>query len=317
MNRIKFIVYSAIILLGGIYLSLNPLAEFICKGQLKRLLPGSTVTINSCKFDFSHGLRLSGLQISKKPAYNILVRSLQVRPDYESLLKNLPFDPTELVDYCELFVDSLEIGQAQLKSGYLKVDREEPDDGVIAVKELKIGKLEIKDFLGKAWLKDEYFFADSLSAKILGGLLKGSARIKFNAAVRYQAQLEFDTLDLDTFVKDFELEEKAEVNGKLSGSAKLQGQMQDVEILDGGFSSGKEGGTLTIKDRQFLENLARRSGLDPELVVESFRNYQYNTGMITASLQGNDLVFLSKLEGPTGKRSFEIIKHDLNPRRNK
>lgn len=225
----------------------------------------------------------------------------------------MPFNPWELIKACQITVDSLETSQFRLKTGYLKVSREGRDDGVIAIQEVKAGKLVVKGILGKAWLKDDYLFLDSLSARLLGGRLELDSQIKLPGDLVYQADLNFLDLDLDVLVKEFELEEKADVSGKVGGSLKLKGKLQEIEVLEGDFSAGKDGGILTIKDRQFLERLARSSKLDPDLVVESFQNYRYNTGVITASLQDNNIVLFFNLAGPGGKRNFNIIQHDLNP----
>ncbi len=315
MKSFRILILAAIFLLAVIYVSLNPLAKFICKWQINKLIPGSVTTIDGCNFDLFRGLTVSDIRVTKKPGSVILIRNLAVRLNYEALSRHLPFNPLELIDSCEFFVDSLEIGQVQLKSGYLKVSREDTDNGVISAKELKIGKLKIKDLLGKAWLKDEYLSVDSSAAKLLGGFFNCSGQLRLTAPVKYQARLEFVTLDLGTFVKDFELEEKAAVDGKVDGSLNLEGEAQGMDVLEGGFSAGKEGGMLTVKDRQFLERLARSSRLDTDLVVESFQNYRYNTGMATASLKDDDIVFFVNLDGPNGKRNFNIISHDLNLRR--
>jgi len=314
MKRANSILIVVIISFLALGMALSPLAIFIAKTQIKKLLPGSNVTINNCSVNPFRKLSFSGVQVSKKPLYDLKIKQAQIGFSLASIFKGLKLNPWELIESCQIDVDSLEMNQVFLESGYLKATRGH-DDGVIKINKIKTGKLNIKDFKGKARLEDGYLFFDSLTAALLGGHLEGNSRIKLAGAVTYQVKLNFFDLDLDTFMKDFEFKEKAEVSGKVSGLLELQGQMQDVSILEGKLSTGKEGGTLTIKDARFLETLARSSGQALDLVVESFKNYRYNIGITNISLQDNKVVFVIDLDGSAGKRSLNITLHDFNLRR--
>jgi len=314
MKKAKRILIIVLIFSLTLGIALSPLAIVIAKSQLKKLLPGSRVTINGCSVNPFRQLSFSGVQVSKKPWYDFKIKQAQFCFSLASILKGLKVNPWELIESCQIDVDSLEMNQVLLESGYLKATRGRVD-GVIKVKEVKVGKLNIKDIRGKARLEDGYLFLNLLTAELLGGHLEGDSRIKLAGTVTYQVKLNFIDLDLDAFTKDFEFKEKAEVSGKVSGLLKLQGQMQEVVILDGKLSIGKDGGTLFIKDARFLENLARSSGQVLDLVVESFKNYRYNIGIINLSLQDNNIVFLIDLDGSAGKRSLNIILHDFNSRR--
>jgi hypothetical protein len=114
-------------------------------------------------------------------------------------------------------------------------------------------------------------------------------------------------------MEEFALNEKAGVSGKVSGFLKLRGDARKLDLIEGNLNSGKEGGILTIKDTKFLENLARSSGQALDLVVESFKNYRYNTGKTALFLEQNNLIFRVDLEGSAGKRSLNITLHDFNP----
>ena len=312
MKRSSSILITVVLFFLVLVIFLNPLVKLLAWGQLKRIFPGSTVTISSCSFNPFRQLSFSGIQVTRKDYYDFKIRNILVYFNPDAFIKRMPFNPWELIKAGQITVDSLETSQFRLNSGYLKVSRQGKGEGVIAIQEVKAGKLVIKDILGKAWLKDDYLFLDPLSARLLGGRLEGDSQVKLSGDFVYQANLNFFDLDQDTFVKDFELDEKVDVSGKVGGSLKLKGKLQEIEILEGNFSAGKDGGILTIKDRQFLERLARSSRLGPDLVVESFQNYRYNTGVITASLQDNNIVLFFNLAGPGGKRNFNIIHHDFN-----
>ncbi len=316
MKRARLVLITVFIFFLALVMFLKPLIIFIAKSQVEKLLPGSSVIIKDCSVNFFRQVSFSDVHVSKKPGYDFKIKQFQVYFSPASIFKGLKKGNLwELIESCQISVDSLEVNQVRLESGYLKVTQGY-DDGVIKIKEVKAGKLNIKDIRGKVGLKNEYLLLDSLSAELLDGHLEGDSRIKLAGSITYEAKLNFVDLCADTFIKDFEFNEKVEVSGKVSGFLKLQGQLQEVVILDGKLSTGKDGGILTIKDTRFLENLARGSGQATDLVAESFKNYRYNTGIATISLEdNNNIIFLINLDGSAGKRSLNITLRDFNLRR--
>ncbi len=243
--------------------------------------------------------------------YDFKIKHAQVKFSPGSIFRGIKGNLWETIESCDVSIEYLEAGGARLQGGYLRVARGK-NDGLIGAETLRIGKLNIKDIKGKARLEGEYLFLDSLSAGTLSGLLQGSFGVNLDDFFKYQAELNLVNLDMDVFVKDFAFNEKVDVTGKVSGFLRLRGQKEKILAIDGNFSAGKDGGTLTIKDLRFLENIARGSGQALDLVVESFKNYRYNTGSIHISLENNNIVFLINLDGNTGKRSLNIILHDFN-----
>jgi hypothetical protein len=69
---------------------------------------------------------------------------------------------------------------------------------------------------------------------------------------------------------------------------------------------------LTIKDSGYLENMARSSGQSLDILVESLKNYHYNSGVAKLSLERNNFIFDIFLEGETGKRNLKVTLHDFN-----
>jgi len=322
----RFLIIFFIFLLV-IAIFLKPAVVFIVKEQIKKLLPGTSVIVTGCSLNpfrrftpleiphcgkpFLMGPVLTGIRISRLPEYDCKINSVEVNFSPASILKGLTGKPWEIIESCRFNLDFLAAKDARIESGYLKVTRLR-DDGVVLVRLAKLGKLNLRDIQGKVSLQDEYLILDSLSARILGGFLHGRCQINFSGPLRYQADLNFVNLDLDTLTKDFAFDEQVVLSGKVSGFLKLRGQMEKFEIIDGNLTAGEEGGTLTIKDRKFLENIARGSGQAMDLVVESFQNYRYNTGITTVSLQDNNAVFFINLDGKTGKRVLNIILRDFN-----
>jgi hypothetical protein len=310
-RRILVIVSVSFLILA---LSINPLILFIAREQLKVRLPGSNVAITGCQFNLFRGVYFKGILISKAPVYDLQIKSLAIGFSFSSVLEVFQGDMVGAIESCEILLDALEFNKVRMTGGYLKVSRTK-DDGQVSCPEFKYEKLKVSGINGKAILKDDYLYFDSLSGRLLSGLFKGNGLIRLNLNPEYQARMDFTNLDLDTFIKDFALNEKAEASGKVSGFLKLQGDSRRFEILEGNLGCNKEGGTLTIKDTQFLQNMARSSGQALDLVVESFKNYRYNTGKTVLSLENSDLVFLVDLDGFAGKRSLNITLHEFNPGR--
>ena len=310
-NRVLVIIFVIFSILA---ISINPLILFLVRRELKIRLPGSVVEIFRCRFNPLGKLSFSDIKINKAPVYDVRIRYLSFGFSLLSIFKAYQGDLPGIIESCDISLDSLGVNNARINNGYLKVARGS-DNGVIGCAEFKYEKLRVTDIKAKASLKDDYLRIDPLSGRLLGGILKGNSFISLKAPLGYQADLNFTNLDLDIFMKDFAFDEKAEVTGQVSGFLKLQGENQFVRVLDGNLASGKEGGSLTIKDTRFLQNLARSSGQDLDLVVESFKNYRYNTAKTTIVLENNNIVFLINLNGSAGKRSLNLTFHDFNPGR--
>jgi len=150
-----------------------------------------------------------------------------------------------------------------------------------------------------------------LTAQTLGGRIEGNVRLKMDKGRQYLIELKFINLDLDKFVKDFNLDDKIQISGRLGGRLSLEGENLVIKLIDGNFIAGQDGGILTIKDERFLENVAKRSGQSLDILVESFKNYPYNKGLMKLSLKKGDLVFNIALDGEAGKRDLNIILHDF------
>jgi len=46
-------------------------------------------------------------------------------------------------------------------------------------------------------------------------------------------------------------------------------------------------------------------------MVENFKNYRYNTGLLSLGLEDNNVILKLALEGNAGKRNLEVIFHDF------
>lgn len=184
--------------------------------------------------------------------------------------------------------------------------------GDVRIQKFQYGKFTAKNIRAKLRWKGRYVFLDALSGHLLNGTVDGKGSLTLGGGPRYLIQLNFINLDLAGFVKDFELKEKVEMTGMLSGTMTLKGAGNNIDILNGNFNSSSGGGNVTIKDTQFLENMARSSKLPPNIVVDSFKDYHYNVGLARMLLDRGDLVLDVALEGLRGKRNLKIDLHEFS-----
>ncbi|MFH1281952.1 MAG: hypothetical protein ABIH91_04490, partial [Candidatus Omnitrophota bacterium] len=99
--------------------------------------------------------------------------------------------------------------------------------------------------------------------------------------------------------------------GMFSGEIKLKGQGAVIEALGGNFLAHPSGGTLVIMNTKFLENIVLSMRQPVNLLVESFKDYHYNAGVMDLSLEHNNVMLKMSLDGKTGKRDLNVVLHDF------
>lgn len=132
-----------------------------------------------------------------------------------------------------------------------------------------------------------------------------------SSSLQYSANLKFEQVDIDKLVQDFKFRKKFDMTGKLSGNIELAGQGTKIAALKGRFVTLLPGGTLTITDTQFLANMARDKNILADLLVENFKDYHYNNGLISFDLEDSNIVLKIDLDGPSGKRKFDVVLHNF------
>jgi len=164
-------------------------------------------------------------------------------------------------------------------------------------------------------LSGKELFLENVYANVLGGNIGGNLKFKINQDFSYGAALKIINLDIARFINDFDLKEKFEMTGRLSGDLALKGKGSDIEILNAKLSSLESGGRLIIKNTKFLENMARDTNQSLDLLVENFKNYHYNTGTIKLFIENRNLIMDTVLDGEAGKRNIDIILHDFKSKK--
>ncbi len=184
-----------------------------------------------------------------------------------------------------------------------------------SVRQLNYDKLKATQVKGVIALSARECVFQAVSARMLGGDVGVDAKAEFGKGLQYFAALRCSGLGIEQLVDDFKLKDKFTMTGKLGGSLEIKGTLDKVEVLAGAFSTSEPGGTLVITDMKFLENMAASTRQPVDLLVESFKNYRYNTGKMTAGVKDGNVILEAVLEGQAGKRNLEVVLHGLPIRR--
>lgn len=217
---------------------------------------------------------------------------------------------TQSLDYLDFEIDIFKMLGVQLENASLKLGSR-LGQGDFSLAKLKYDKLSVTDIKGKAKLEGMVVLLYGVSARALDADIEGDLNLKIGKETQYLANLKFAHLDIERFVRDFNLGEKFEMTGRISGDLKLQGKGAQIEILGGSFSTLQPGGTLVIRDTKFLENMARNTRQPVNLLMESFKNYRYNTGLMSLDFEDGNIMLKIELEGEAGKRNLSVTVHDF------
>lgn len=279
MKKRKYIHWLLLcfILIAIIACYARPLTIYFAKQYLKKIFPASAVSIGACKIRPLSLIAFSDVEIREGGLFGIKFKQAEIHYQPVSLLKgNVLFS-------------------------FLGLDCD-------------FGKLRLRGCQGRVALRGRRADLDLSSCDIFGGKISGSAKLGLSGRLAYSAELNVSGINLDDFIKDFELGEKFRMSGNLSGTARIEGKGGDMEILSGSLQAARPGGALVITDRSFLENIARASGQSFEMLVESFKDYHYNTGIVELSLDKGNLIFDITLDGEAGRRKLDIVVHDFSLR---
>ncbi|MDO8525257.1 MAG: YdbH domain-containing protein [Candidatus Omnitrophota bacterium] len=173
-------------------------------------------------------------------------------------------------------------------------------------------KLKILKVHGLAKYAKGVLSLGNVSVHILSGVAEGSAVINTGTTPYYSASLRLKGIQLEKVVEAFELKEKIDVTGIVSGSLEISGKGYILTELKGKLDASPEGGTLTIKNKEWLDAIALYAKQDINMIVENFKKYHYNEGNAGLGLKGTSIIIDAHLSGEAGKRDLLVSLHDFN-----
>ncbi|MCM8787672.1 MAG: AsmA family protein [Candidatus Omnitrophica bacterium] len=248
-------------------------------------------------------LKVDRLKISKL-ILNMKARDILFRI---SVNADLNLDK-KTINHLEIFLNDFKMPNLSIPSTSVLFSINEPS-GIISIKDFTLNKIKISDIFSNIILKDNLIEFKNFVAKLFGGEIKGRGSFNFSNK-EYSFVLHFFSIDLQKLVKDLELIEKFEITGKWQGIFMVNGIWKNFKKLDGNFSAVQKG-SLTITDKKILEEIARRKDLSVEILVERFRNYEYNKANMDVSILDKDLILGIVFEGNKGKSNFQIVLHNF------
>ncbi len=307
MKRLIIILAVPLFLFLTVLVSAKPVAIFLVRNQLTKIFAASDISIGDCKIT-AGGLVFSDVDIKKNKAYDFKIKQVKIHHDIfskQSILKR------QFLTCVDLKFKS--IRKADLYAeGVLLIFNPRDNSGSVYIDKISYAKLKLNKFSSNLKFKDKVVCLDSFTGGLLDGQAQGDLSFRLGKHLEYTVSLNFTNLDLEKFMQDFSLDKKCELTGRLNGLLRLEGMGLELKVVEGRFSAPSEGGTLIIKDKRFLENLARGTGQSLDILVESFKNYRYNAGDVTLSLDKGDVILDVSLDGGAGKRDLDIILHDFN-----
>jgi len=329
-----FIVFLTIFLIAG-YFFAKPILLPIINKELQKIFKESSVSDFRLTKDF---IEFQGVKIKERNSYDVKIEKARVYYKLRSILKkkiekieainlNLDFSkddikikaiasiqldiPTKIIDYIKLSIPSLNTNLFQAEGITLNAAQGQ-DAGEFYIKAINYNKLKIGNVAGKAGLEGNILNISPILVSFLGGNVKGEFNISLDGEMNYSLRLNSQSLEIKNFVDEMELNEKFDMTGRLDGTFSMSGRGQEIKEIKGDLHTDANGGILIINDKTFLENVAKQANQPLDIIVESFRNYNYNNGIIKLSTETGNLVMDLKLEGASGKRSLAIILHDFN-----
>jgi hypothetical protein len=291
-----------LVLIVTLAVFIKPILIFTAKKELKRIFSATAVSIEDCRIDGLHEIKFLNVAIRISKYYALKADEIDV---YFIGIALKEVGGTLEANGKDLIV----------QHGFLNLENiHRPGNLTIAT--VQYDKLKIYDVKSIVRVEGKDIFLDSSSGRLLDGVIKGKAHVMLGDDLQYLIELTCADLGLPGFVRDYELKEKVELTGTLSGKVTLSGKMTlngvKLNMLNGILSTKGREGTVVINDTRMLENLAHSLHQPTDIVVESFKDYHYNMGIVNLSLdRDGNLNANIAMNGEKGKRDFQVILHDV------
>lgn len=326
-------VILVVIFSATAYFFAKPVLLSIAQKELHKIFKESSVQGMKVTLDFAE---FQNIKIREKN-FDVDIKKARVYYDLHSILNkkinkaeaidvDLNFDKDDIkikakaslqldmaaktIDYIKLKVSSCKTNLFEIEGLILSASQGQ-DTGEFYIKGINYNNLKVADIMGKSELKGNLLRIKPLLISFLGGNMKGEFNITLDQDMDYNLSLDTQGMDIRRFVDDMKLNEKFNMTGRLDGAFYLYGKGQDIKDIKGDFNTDAPGGVFIIKDKTFLENVAKQSNQSLDIIVESFRNYNYNNGIIKLFMEKGNITLDLKLNGSAGKRSLMVILHDF------
>jgi len=303
--KIFFIFLTSIIALSvAAYFLAKPVLLPIINKELQKIFKESSVSDFTLTKDF---IEFQGIEIRESGSYDLKIKNAKIYYKLRSIFNN----GIERIEGFKLNVTSFKTSLFEIEGVVLNAFRNQ-DKGEFYIKAINYNKLKIGDIVGKSGLEGSILNINPVLVSFLGGSVKGELNISLDQYMNYNLKLNSLGLEIKRLIDDMEFNDKFDMTGRLDGEFSLSGNLLGIKDIKGYFNTDTNGGVLIIKDKTFLENIAKQSNQSLDIIVESFRNYNYNDGIIKLGMESGNLAMDMSLDGKAGKRSLTIVLHDFN-----
>ncbi|MEK7868172.1 MAG: YdbH domain-containing protein [Candidatus Omnitrophota bacterium] len=326
-------VILVIIFSAGVYFFAKPILLSVTQKELHKVFKESSVQGIKVTLDFAE---FQNIKIREK-RFDVDIKKARVYYDLRSILNkkinkaeaidvDLNFDKDDIkikakvslqldmaaksIDYIKLNVSSCKTNLFEIEGLILSASQGQ-DTVEFYIKGINYNNLKVADVMGKGELKGKFLRISPLLVSFLGGNVKGEFNITLDQDMYYNLSLDTQGMEIRRFVDDMKFNEKFDMTGRLGGAFYLSGKGQDIKDIKGDFNTDAPGGVFIIKDKTFLENAAKQSNQSLDKLVESFKNYNYNNGIIKLFMESGNIGLDLKLDGSAGKRNLIVILHDF------
>ena len=308
-NFILCLLVILLIFFLGLFLAINPITAYYVTKEIKKISGADTVSIRDVHVHSLNSIDFDDVTVGKKNGFNLFAKRISV-----------VFYPWLIVrgaspDLCinELYLSDISVGDGsgkiKLEKGSLVLNQNAP--GSIFIEKILWDKAVLSDLKSVVIMGPKRLLFQHITGQTLSGSMDGELSVNYSENPLYRGNFKFNNLDMADMVDTFRLGTKVAILGLVSGRLVLEGKGSSVKILDGDFLSGKQGGSIVIKDAQFLKNFAKTNQQSSDLIIESLKNYRYNDGIIKLTIKEGVVLLEVNLNGDNGKRNFQIGLHNF------
>lgn len=229
---------------------------------------------------------------------------LQARLSFDVMLQG-PFLRSVLLEIKRLVLSGFTLEEALVRlSGTSQPGR-------VYVRSMRYDRLAIEGFQGSLQQTAGSVRVSPFTLRFLSGTADGSLELATRMPLSCSLECNLAGISLERAVRDLKLADRIDLSGSLFGHCSMALEGTSFSRLEGDFSLLEPGGSLTITDTSFLDSLAKSSQQPLEMIMESFRDYRYNSGKARLASQEGNLVLEVSLDGAQGKRSLNVVWHDF------
>ena len=172
---------------------------------------------------------------------------------------------------------------------------------------VRIAGKDLTQIAGRALLRKDGLTVTGLQGLFADGLVSVNGEAAFGApGFRMEGVLEMIGLNAAELVRIFDFGERIQATGAFSGQFSFIFDGSRFLALSGGLLN-KAGGRVHVIEAPALPDVVLDTATN--IVVESLKNYYYDRGELSVSLEERNVKIDFMLDGPAGRRDITVVWH--------